>query len=164
MKAGTASLVAGLVAAATLVVGAGTAAAAGSTAAHSASAQCGQGRISVNATMQTVQSVMGRPPTAAGQHVAYQAILYRWNGSAWDKIATGPWLWSYAASGQSTSTFRTFDTRETATTEFTVASGHYYGVVVDFYWYANSDVGYGRTGALAQHLDMGGPSNGYCRA
>lgn len=139
-------------------------AASGSTAAHSATAQCGQGRITVGASMQQVQSVAGVPVTAAGQHVAHRAILYRWANQRWEHAATGPWLWGYVTGGASTSTFRTYDTREVKTTSFTAVAGQYYGIVVQYYWYPNSDVGSGLTSAVAQHVDLGGPSNGYCKA
>ena len=102
--------------------------------------------------------------TAAGQHVAHRAVLYRWVNQRWEHAATGSWLWSYVTGGGTTSAFRTYDTRQPETTQFTVAAGQYYGVVVQYYWYANSDVGSGLTSAVAQHVDMGGPSNGYCKA
>jgi hypothetical protein len=140
------------------------AAATGSTAPHSASAQCGQGRITVNTTMQQVQSVAGVPPKATGQYVARRALVYRWVNQRWELAVTGRWLWSYVTDGQSTSTFRTYDTSQVATDEFTVAPGQYYGVVVQFYWYSNADVGTGSDSLVAQHVDMGGPSNGYCKA
>lgn len=139
-------------------------AATGSTAAHSATAQCGQGRITVSASMQQVQSVVAGPVTAAGQHVAQRAILYRWVNQRWEHAATGAWLWSHVTGGGTTSTFRSFQTNQPETAQFTVATGSYYAVVVQHYWYANSDVGSGQTSAVAQHVDMGGPSNGYCKA
>jgi hypothetical protein len=140
------------------------AAATGSTAGHSAGAQCGQGRITVSASMQHVQSPVGRPVTAAGQHVAHRAFLYRWTGEGWRHEATSNWLWGYASGGQSTTTFRTYDTSQTASAQFTVATGQYYAVVVQYYWYPNADVGSGSDFGAAQHVDMGGPSNGYCKA
>jgi len=139
-------------------------AATGSTASHSATAQCGQGRITVSASMQQVQSVVAGPVTAAGQHVAQRAILYRWVNQRWEQAATGAWLWGYVTGGATTSTFRSYETNQPQTAQFTVATGQYYSVVVEYYWYANSDVGSGQTSAVAQHVDMGGPSNGFCKA
>jgi hypothetical protein len=163
MKVG-AALIGAAIAAASIAAGIATAAtSSGSTAAHSGHALCQPGRVNVGATMQAVQSVMGQPPKSGGQHVAHRALLYRWTGQRWEHAATSAWLWSYAANGQSTSSWKTFDTGAAATAQFNVATGHYYGVVVQFYWYANSDVGAGSAAALAQHQDMGGPSNGYCR-
>lgn len=154
-----------LVAAAALATaGTQTAAAAGSTAAHSASAQCGQGRITINATMQQVQSPIAGPVTAKGQHVAYRAFLYRWTAQGWQHTATSAWLWGYATGGQSTGTFRAFDTGQTASTQFTVATGSYYAAIVEYYWYPNADVGFGHDYGKPQYVDLGGPSSGYCRA
>ena len=165
MKKSAAWIVTAAAIAAALVGGIQTAAAAsGSTAPHSATAQCGQGRITVSASMQQVQSVAATPVTAAGQHVAQRAILYRWVNQRWEQAATGAWLWSYVTGGGTTSTFRSFETSQPETAQFTVATGSYYAVVVQYYWYANSDVGTGQTSAVAQHVDMGGPSNGYCKA
>jgi len=134
----------------------------GTIAAHNATATCTPGTITVAPTMQVAQSVLGQPSTASGQNVAYRAFLYHWNGSTWSVAQTGSWLWGYGTSGQVTS-FHSFGTNAVATTSFRVASG-YYSVGVQYYWYANTDVGSGSDYTLAQHVDLGGPNgNGYCK-
>ena len=140
-------------------------AASGSTAAHSATAQCGQGRITVSASMQQVQSVVagpgdrGRPARRAScgpVSLGEPAVGARGDG----RVALELRHRRAARRRRSARTTRA----SPETTQFTVAAGQYYGVVVQYYWYANSDVGSGLTSAVAQHVDMGGPSNGYCKA
>jgi hypothetical protein len=134
----------------------------GNTGSRGATASCSPGSIRVSPTMNVVQSVRAEPMKAKGQHVAYQALLYRWDGKAWVKAQTSKWLWGYASGGL-VSTFRSFETSQPETASFSVGSG-YYGVIVRYYWYANEDVSAGEDYALAQHVDMGGPNgNGWCK-
>jgi len=147
-----------------LVASAPTASAAsGTVGGYGAGAMCTTGTVSVSPTMRTTSSVQGVPTKASGQYVAYRAWLYRWDGQKWGVAQTGQWLWGYAASGQETSVFHSYSAPyAAASTSFKVTSG-YYGVVLEYYWYQNADVSSGYTTGLAQHQDMGGPSNGYCK-
>jgi hypothetical protein len=144
----------------TSVAGAAT----GTTAPHGATATCSPGSITVNTAMQTVQSVMGRPPTAKGQKVAYQATLSRWDGSRWVTAQVGEWLYGYGAPGAVVKTFTTAISPNPQATTFRVTQSGYYSVAINYYWYATSDFGAGQDFALAQHTDMGGPNpNGWCK-
>jgi hypothetical protein len=138
-------------------------AAEGTTAAHSGRATCSPGRIGISVSMTTTQSVIGAPLKATGQHVATRAHLFRWDGRTWVHAASGAWLWSYASYGSTTSSWRSFSSGADASTTFTGQSGTYYAVAIQYYWYATSDVGSGHAYEWAQHTDMGGPTNGYCR-
>jgi hypothetical protein len=139
-------------------------AATGTTAPHGATASCSPGLITVNTAMQTTQSVMGQPPTATGQKVAYQATLSRWDGSRWVRLQVGEWLYGYGAPGTVVKSFHTAISNNPQATTFRVTQSGYYSVGMNYYWYATSDVGVGQDLALAQHVDMGGPNpNGWCK-
>ena len=114
--------------------------------------------------MQQVQSVAAVPTTSNGQYVAHRALLFRWTGQAWQHAATGAWLWARAATGSPAETWQTFDTGRPGSTAFTASTGSYYAVAVQYYWYGNGDVASGSDYQWAQHQDMAGPSNGYCKA
>ena len=139
-------------------------AATGTTAPHGATASCSPGSITVNASIRTTQSVLGRPPVASGQSVAYRATLYRWNGTAWVVQQYGDSLYGFGTYGSTVTSFHTAISNNPQATTFRVTQPGYYSVTVVYAWYATQDVGAGQDTATAQHVDMGGPNpNGWCK-